>query len=253
MGSSQSADPAFWEDPANRRRLLANLLDHADHIFNTRPDPAISASLFYAHGKNVLSIGAYSWYNYLYQKGIIPLKITCINVSKTELKYGVAMSALTPEVPVELRRMDANRLEFPDKSFDFVFGTAVLHHLDLWAALAEIKRVLKNDGRFFFVEPLGINPASKIIRACTPRARTAGEKPLGAKDLALIREMFSVEFHFQQLASVPLGILSHLLLKNPENILTKTGFAIDMFLIKTIPWLGPFCRKVIITGENSKR
>jgi SAM-dependent methyltransferase len=46
---------------------------------------------------------------------------------------------------------DASSLPFPDRSFDLVFGHAVLHHLpDLDAAFAEIARVLRPGGTVAF-------------------------------------------------------------------------------------------------------
>jgi ubiquinone/menaquinone biosynthesis C-methylase UbiE len=52
---------------------------------------------------------------------------------------------------VETTRCDAQRLPFPDDSFDLVFGHAVLHHLpDLDAAFSEFRRVLRPGGRVAF-------------------------------------------------------------------------------------------------------
>jgi len=52
---------------------------------------------------------------------------------------------------VETRACDAEELPFDDGSFDLVFGHAVLHHLpDLDRAFAELRRVLRPDGRLFF-------------------------------------------------------------------------------------------------------
>ena len=48
-------------------------------------------------------------------------------------------------------RCEADKLPFPDGSFDLVFGHAVLHHLpDLGAAFAEFNRVLRPGGTLIF-------------------------------------------------------------------------------------------------------
>ncbi len=52
---------------------------------------------------------------------------------------------------VEGRVADAERLPYPDQTFDLVVGHAVLHHIpDVEAALREVLRVLKPGGRFVF-------------------------------------------------------------------------------------------------------
>jgi ubiquinone/menaquinone biosynthesis C-methylase UbiE len=52
---------------------------------------------------------------------------------------------------LETSATDAERLPFPDQSFDLVFGHAVLHHLPhLPAALTEFRRVLRPGGTLAF-------------------------------------------------------------------------------------------------------
>ena len=68
--------------------------------------------------------------------------------------------------------MDAHHLDFPDESFDLVFGRAILHHLDFETAIKEVKRVLKRGGHAAFAEPLGDSPFAKLFRLLTPRAYT---------------------------------------------------------------------------------
>lgn len=54
---------------------------------------------------------------------------------------------------VVLAVASVDKLPFPDKYFDAVFDFGVLHHVVDWqAAVAEIRRVLKPSGLFFFEE-----------------------------------------------------------------------------------------------------
>ena len=107
----------------------------------------------------------------------------------------------------EFRLMDAERLEFPESSFDLVCGSGILHHLDLSPALSEVARVLRPGGHAVFVEPLGHNPAINLYRRRTPELRTEDEHPLLMSDLELARAYFGrVEarhFHLLTLLAVP--------------------------------------------------
>jgi SAM-dependent methyltransferase len=103
---------------------------------------------------------------------------------------------------------NAEATAFDDDQFDLVCGTAILHHLDLAAAYAEIARLVKPTGRAAFVEPLGHNPAINAYRDRTPELRTEDEHPLLARDLELTRTYFGeVEltyFNLTTLLAVPL-------------------------------------------------
>jgi SAM-dependent methyltransferase len=93
--------------------------------------------------------------------------------------HGIDLSAeLLAQVPARpdggrprLVRGDAERLPFPDGSFDAVYGSSVLHHLHLDAALAEVLRVLRPGGCLAFAEPNLVNPHVAFIFAIAPRER----------------------------------------------------------------------------------
>ncbi|WP_236789452.1 class I SAM-dependent methyltransferase [Amycolatopsis sp. GM8] len=82
--------------------------------------------------------------------------------SVTDLSPGMVAVALRNAeklgLDVDGRVADAERIPYPDNSFDLVVGHAVLHHIpDVSAALREVLRVLKPGGRFVFAgEPTKI-------------------------------------------------------------------------------------------------
>jgi SAM-dependent methyltransferase len=90
----------------------------------------------------------------------------------------------------EIHIMNAESLEFDDASFDLVCGRAILHHLELETAYAEIARVLKPNGRAVFLEPLAHNPFINLYRSLTPSLRTRDEQPLRLDDIRQATEYF---------------------------------------------------------------
>ena len=108
---------------------------------------------------------------------------------------------------IDFRVMDAERLDFPDRTFDLV-PVAVLHHLDLSLAYPGVARVLRPGGSAIFVEPLGHNPLINAYRRRTPSLRTVDEHPLLLADLEQAREQFRAVdaryFHLSSLAAIPI-------------------------------------------------
>jgi SAM-dependent methyltransferase len=79
---------------------------------------------------------------------------------------------------LEVRWMDARRLEFPDESFDIVFSLSSFEHFggrtDVAAAARELGRVLRPGGHAFVVtecfvhrHPLNAAPADLAVRLLT--------------------------------------------------------------------------------------
>ena len=77
-------------------------------------------------------------------------ELTCTDISQGMLDE-LAATAGRLGLRVETACTDAERLPFPDDSFDLVFGHAILHHLpDLDAAFSEFRRVLRPGGSVVF-------------------------------------------------------------------------------------------------------
>lgn len=99
---------------------------------------------------------------------------------------------------VRFEEMNAEAMTFESNSFDLVYGSGILHHLDIERATAEVVRVLRPGGRAVFLEPMGYNPLINAYRRATPAMRTVDEHPLLQADLTLIERNardFGAEFH----------------------------------------------------------
>lgn len=234
------------------KRETYNIVFSYTHAYYDQYIHSLTKNIFrYAEGKHVLELGSSSWYRYIYSNNIKPKKITCINISNAELEKGIRLAKSTREITnIEFMIMDANNLAFEDRTFDMVFGGAILHHINYFKAIAEIHRVLKKDGQIMFHEPLGINPMGKLVRILTPDARTKDEKPLGYRELHALDDLFKTEYYYEQLLSVPLGMISRYFCKNPRNLLTKYAYYMDRFIDKNIGILRPFYRYVLIHGKK---
>lgn len=86
--------------------------------------------------------------------------------------------------------MNAEDLEFDDAVFDLIFGSGIIHHLDVARSFSELARVLKPGGSAVFIEPLGHNPFINAFRKKTPEMRTPDEHPLMRSDLVLANKYF---------------------------------------------------------------
>jgi SAM-dependent methyltransferase len=222
---------------------------HTSSLFLKRRDQIVRNELEYTQGKNVLELGSVSWKPWIDDNNIEPANLHCINISQEEINHG-ERKALFSNVKPHFHLMDAHDLEFEDNFFDLVYGCAILHHLDYNRALDEICRVLKPGGRILFAEPLGINPVGKLVRMMTPFARTDDEKPLMFKELAELGKRFDTCHYYEELLSVPLGVVSGFLFKKPDNWLTRLAFNLDLFLIRTIPPLRYLFRHVLVVGTR---
>jgi ubiquinone/menaquinone biosynthesis C-methylase UbiE len=124
-------------------------------------------------------------------------RATCSDISPGMLA-SLAANAERLGLEVKTKPADAERLPFPDGSFDLVLGHAILHHIpDLAQAFAEFERVLAPGGTVLFAgEPsrYGDRLARVPKRAATAVAplwrRAIGARPAppaegGAADAAL--------------------------------------------------------------------
>lgn len=136
--------------------------------------------------------------------------------------------------------MPAERLDFESESIDIAVGFAIIHHLDLPKAFAELHRVLKPGGVAYFAEPLATNPLIQFYRRLTPQYRTADERPLVLSELPALLSAFSSiehrEFYLTALAAVALTYLPGGARVFPS--LSSSLHRLDRALLRAAPPLG---------------
>ncbi len=119
-----------------------------------------------------------------------PKKITGIDISEVSIQKAKIKVASSHSI-IELAVDNCEKTKFDNNSFDIVYGTGILHHLNLKLCLDEIERILKPGGKFVFIEPLGTNPMINFYRKLTPKSRSVDEHPLVTSDFKLIQSKFS--------------------------------------------------------------
>jgi SAM-dependent methyltransferase len=146
--------------------------------------------------------------------------------------------------------VDAHRTAFRDGAFDLVVGKAILHHLDLRAALLEIRRILAPGGRAVFQEPLAHNPLLRVGRALTPWARTRDEHPLTEDDWKLCASIFPRFRHDErEFVTIPLMPVNFLLPRRAQQAWARRLSRLDDRTLARYPGLRKHARITILVLE----
>lgn len=102
----------------------------------------------------------------------------------------------------------ANQLPFRSESMDLVYGLGLLHHCEPRFVLDEVGRVLKSEGRAYFLEPLKGNPILQFYRKLTPKLRTSEEHPFHESQIQeLLRSFEGLRVQRFGLLTLPWALL----------------------------------------------
>ncbi len=210
-------------------------LDHESWI-----QPAF-AKLGDVHGKQVLDYGCGHGMAavVLARRGAI---VSAFDLSSRYVDEA-QMRARANGVALDFRVANAEELPYPARSFDAVWGNAILHHLDLPRAGRELFRILKPDGIAVFCEPWGGNPLLNWARRRLPyrgKGHTPDERPLRLSDLEPLRQVFSrVDVQGFQL----LRMLGRAIGHSPA---LERLHRWDTALLRRLPFLENWCRYMVI-------
>jgi 2-polyprenyl-3-methyl-5-hydroxy-6-metoxy-1,4-benzoquinol methylase len=192
------------------------------------------------HGKRVLEYGCgEGWITH--DLAGLGGTICAFDISAQAVQNTIAsLSAahLMEQCSVEV--MAAENLSFPSDSFDVAVGFAIIHHLDVPKALAELHRVLKPGGVAYFAEPLATNPLIQTYRRFTPQFRTADERPMVLRELPQLLQSFS-SFEHREYYLTALGAIALTYLPGGARVfpaLSRALHRVDRALLNAMPALG---------------
>jgi SAM-dependent methyltransferase len=170
-------------------------------------EQALLAGLGDLTGKRVLDLGC--------GIGDLSLQLLGRGAHVTGLDLSPGMVAVTggraarfmPAAPFTGLVAPVENTGLEDDAFDLIVGKWILHHIELDAAFAELRRILRPGGQAAFIENSAFNPLLMVARRHlagrfgVPRYGTADEHPLTEADVERFRGAFpSLRLEFPDFA-----------------------------------------------------
>ncbi len=159
---------------------------------------------------------------------------------------------------VHFQCQPVEQVSFPPATFDLVWGDGVLHHLggSLVPVLGLLERWAKPGALFVFSEPVAESPLLRRLRSRVPvhTDATPDERPLGARELALLRRFLP---KLRERRFDALGRLTRLLLpladyegaSAPRRLASDALHAADRAIL-SIPALRPLGGTAVFWGRR---
>jgi ubiquinone/menaquinone biosynthesis C-methylase UbiE len=171
---NHSGDREYWEERARRYgRAACGCLDPIEYEYEERLRWDAFRRLVPLHASwRVLDIGC--------GVGTWSRRIAAFGCRVTGADFSAEMIRMaTPAERVEFIVGSAQDLALPDRSFDLALSVTVLQHItwdsELQRALANVRRMLKADGRFFVIEYSPQHPPPRPAGASHMQYRSGEE------------------------------------------------------------------------------
>tara|TARA_B110000285_G_C15067712_1_gene586115 strand:- start:691 stop:1434 length:744 start_codon:yes stop_codon:yes gene_type:complete len=176
-----------------------------------------------------------------------PSKLFGIDISEVSINKAMENAKIL-NLQINYSVDNCEETKFKNETFDLIFGSGILHHLNLNKSVSEINRILKSDGEMVFLEPLGTNPLINLYRKLTPNSRSADEHPFLKKDFNFINSLFDrVTVRYYGFFT----LIFFLLYKNPKkSFLFKIISKLDHYFFK-IRYFRNFAWSVLIVAKKN--
>ena len=150
-----------WDSPSGRRRA-----DRRAAFFVTQ------GAL--APGRSALELGCGTG---VFLRRVARSGATIRGLDLSQDLLALARQELASFLNVTLDCGNAEQLPYGNGSYDAVYGSSILHHLDPLLALQETFRVLRSGGRLVFTEPNLLNPQVMAMFHLAPAKPHLGVSP----------------------------------------------------------------------------
>lgn len=175
-----------WHEKENLRRDLLDKILYEPPAFDKLVDRGL-AFLQADRGQLILDLGCGEGRD-MVEMAARGLRVIGVDLAHAQLSRARAMlreagQEAGPGTDVLLIQANAEELPFVAGSFQTVYGKAILHHLDHNVVFEELDRILREDARATFAEPMDRHPLFTVSRRLTPDLRTADERPVSLHEL----------------------------------------------------------------------
>ncbi|MDO8656874.1 MAG: class I SAM-dependent methyltransferase [Nanoarchaeota archaeon] len=212
-----------------------------DYVFSEAMKNAMDHSYYFLgalSGKTIIEVGGGDGKQAIYfaTQGAA---VTIVDISTESLKRTQHL-AQQQGVKLVTILMNAEQLEFPAESFDFVYINSLFMHVNQQKVLQECSRILKKGGKLVIVEPLQYAPFMQVYRLFSsyrkmkPRYATLKMFRTGKK---YFTEYQHQEFYFLSSALLPLFYVKNKYLHKIYHYVST----LDNVLLKILPFLRYGC------------
>lgn len=170
---------------------------------------------------------------------------TKARITATDLSEDLLEEAREKFAQGNFLKDDAMNMQFGNETFDVVFGSSILHHLNLKKSAEEIYRVLKPGGRMVFAEPNMLNPQIFIQKNIPFIKKWLGDSP---DETAIVRWKYKKlleQTGFKNVRIFPYDFLHPVTPKFLIPVIDRIGR-----MVEKIPLLREIAGSVIIYAEK---